>query len=520
MRNASAGRRRWVIAGLLVVMIGAAMPASGALARMKGAVATGGTLTIAYPSGPSTLDPGAGANAQGGFKDLAYDPLIVLAPDGTFKPGLALSWKYGPRNKSFSIKLRPGVRFSDGGRLTAAAVKTWIEHTLQVQGGSAKSYLGALKSIDVTGPLSLTFTFTTPTPLLQLVFSQVLEIGEVGSPKAVAANTLATATAGAGPYKLDTGATVTGDHYTYVPNPYYWNRSAIHYKKVVVRVLPNPASTLQALQTGQVQVAADQPVTSIGAAKSAHLKFVAPLTLYLGLNLIDRNGALAKPLGDARVRQALNYGIDRKAITKVVGAGYGRPITQMAVPGDDSYDPGLETAYTYNPTRAKQLLAAAGYPNGFTLSTLSLTVVQEDTVAQAMAGQLAQIGVKLDLDTKTDVGDYFGNFLGGKFPAATIAFGRLPAVVNYQLLYGPTALFNPLKAASTDLSRLYYKLIAAPGPQAAAIARQMQQLLVEQAWFVPVVATPLVVLYRPGVAGVNATTKRNVVYFNEIRPGA
>jgi peptide/nickel transport system substrate-binding protein len=515
-----AARRRGlaVLAGTLTVLLTLVVVGTAA-GRSGQSLAAGGTLTIATSASPSTLDPASGQNAYSPYYDLAYDPLIIKAPDGSYKPGLALSWKYGPRNKSFSLKLRPGVRFSDGTRLTGQAVKTWVEHAKALPGGYGGTYFGALTDVKVTGPLSVTLIFNTPTPLLELDFSQFLEMGMIGSAKAVAANTLATATDGAGPYTLDKGATVTGDHYTYVPNQYYWNKSAVHWKKVVVRVITNPTTALSALQTGQVQVALGQPVTSAGAATKDGLKTAAPLTLFLALSLIDRNGKVAPALGDLRVRQALNYAIDRKAVAAVVGAGLGRPIDQMAVPGDDSYDPKLDNAYPYDPVKAKQLLAAAGYGKGLTLSALVWQGVGQDTMAQAMAGELAKVGVKLNLDIRSDVGDYFQRLSGATYPTAAISFGRVPAATDYQVLYGPNAaLFNPFKSQNTELSTLYYQLIATPTAKMPAVARQMQDVLVRQAWFVPVAATPLVVLYSPKVTGVNATPQRNVIFASEITP--
>lgn len=479
----------------------------------------GGTLTIATSASPSTLDPASGQNSYSPYYDLAYDPLIIEAPNGSFKPGLALKWKYGPRNKSFSLKLRPGVRFSDGSRLTAQAVKTWVMHAKTLPGSYGGTYFSALTSIKVTGPLSLTLYFNTPTPLLELDFSQLLEMGMIGSSKAVAANTLSTSTDGAGPYKLDKAATVTGDHYTFVPNPYYWNKRAVHWKKVVVRVITNPTTALSALETGQVQVALGQPVASVSAASKAGLKYDAPLTLFLALSLVDRNGKVAPALADVRVRQALNYAIDRKAVTAVVGAGFGRPIDQMAVPGDDSYDPKLDNAYPYDPAKAKQLLAAAGYGNGLTLPALVWQGVGQDTMSEAIAGELAKVGVTLKLDIRTDVGDYFQRLSGATYPTAAISFGRIPAATDYQVLYGPNAnLFNPFRSKNVELSRLYYKLIATPTAKMPAVARQMQAVLVHQAWFVPVSATPLVVFYTRNVTGVNATPQRNVIYASEIAP--
>lgn len=477
----------------------------------------GSTLTIAEPLSPPSLDPATGANENSDYFNLAYDPLIILEPDGTFKPGLALKWNYAAGNESFSMTLRPGVRFSDGDPLDAAAVKGWIEHALALPGGRATTYFSSLKSIDVTGPLALTLNFSSPTPLLELAFSQLIEMGMIGGPKAVAANTLATETDGAGPYMLDKASTVAGDTYTYVPNPYYWNKTAVYWKKVVLKTITNPNTTLDALRTGQVQVAVGQPVTSVDSAKAAGLKYVAPLTLLMGLSLNDRTGTLSKPLGDVRVRQAINYAIDRTAVAKVIGAGYGRPTEEMAIHGDDSYDAALNNRYPYDVAKAKELLSAAGYPNGFTLRVDAATVVGEDTLGQAIAGQLANVGIKLELDVKNDVGVYFQGF--GKYPAVTLAFGRLPAAIDYQILYGPNAsLFNPFKSTSPDLTRLYDQLIAAPSDQAAPIARQMQQIVVDDAWFAPVVASPLVDLYRSEIIGVTSTDFRVQEYTTEIRP--
>lgn len=476
-----------------------------------------GTLTVATPSAPSSLDPAIGQPADETYSDLAYDPLIVQAPDGSFKPGLAESWSYGPNNKSFTIRLRPHVTFSDGTALNAEAVKVWIEHELR-PGNGGSSYLPALKSVGVTGPLTLTLTFSSPTPDLEMVFGQILALGKIGSPRAVRAGTLATKTAGAGPYILDTAATVPGATYTYVANPHYWDKPAVHWSKVVVKVIASPTAALEALQTGQVQVAMDQPVTSVPAAKRSGLRYVDPLTLLLGLGILDRGGKTDKPLGSLQVRQALNYAIDRRALAKVIGSGYGTPIAQMAAPGWDSYDSALGQAYPYDPAKARQLLAAAGYPHGFTLPVVSVAAVGQDLLANALEGQLAAVGVTVKPNITTNTGAYFQALSSGAYPAATLSFGQLPAAFDYADLWGPDASFNPFRTASTQLKTLAGKLNAASASTEPAIAKQMQALLVDQAWFVPVVATPLVVLYQSNVAGVNATPKRNVVYLTEIRP--
>jgi peptide/nickel transport system substrate-binding protein len=479
----------------------------------------GGTLTVAAASAPSSLDPAVSEPSNETYSDLAYDPLIVEASSGAYQPGLAVSWSYGADNESFSMKLRSGVRFSDGTALTAAAVKTWIEFEMQT-GNGGSSYLPALTSVDVTGPLALTLKFSSPSPDLEKVFGQILALGMIGSPNAIKAGTLATETDGAGEYMLDTAGTVAGATYTYVPNPYYWDKSAVHWSKVVVKVISSPTAALQALQTGEVQVAMDQPVTSLSAGQSSGIKDVDPLTLLLGLDILDRNGKTSKALASVQVRQALNYAIDRSALAKVVGSGYGTAITQMAAPGWDSYDSALDQAYPYNPAKAKQLLAAAGYPNGFTLSVVSVAAVGQNLLAQALEGQLAQVGITLKLDITTTDSAYLQALSSGSYAAATLSFGELPAAFDYLYLYGPSALYNPFKTTDSQLTTLDGELDAASSSAEPAIASQMQGVLVSQAWFVPVVATPLVVLYSSQVTGVNATAERNVAYMTEIKPAS
>jgi peptide/nickel transport system substrate-binding protein len=430
---------------------------------------------------------------------------------------LALSWKYGDGNKTFSMTLRPHVKFSDGTSFNAAAVKIWIRHEIATPGGLASSVFANLKAIDVTAPLKVKFVFSAPEPDLELDLSQVLEMGMVGSPKAVAAKTLATATDGAGEYELDASQTVTGDHYTLVPNPHYWNKSAVHWKKVVIEVITNPTAALQALQTGQVQVADAQPVTSISAAKSAALKFIAPPELIEGLTLSDRAGTLVPALGNIKVRQALNYAVDRTALAQLVGSGYGTAIDQFAVPGDDSYDPALKNAYPYDPAKAKQLLAAAGYPNGFTFTLDTTSLVGESTLAQAVQGELASVGVTVNLDNPSVESEYTTKLATD--PAATIGWGRLPAFLDEEFLYGPSATqWNPFKSTSPQLTTLFNKLATAPPTKTAVYARKIQDFISTNAWFVPIAATPLVYLYSPKVTGVTATNQRGTEYAVEIKP--
>src|ERR1044071_429112 len=134
---------------LVVLALGGAGCGSGGNDDNRGSTTAngkrGGTLTLATPAFPTTLDAGMGSVAFSYYNDLVYDPLLVMEADGSFKPGLALSWGYGPRNMSFNMKLRPNVTFSDGAKLDAQAVKTWIHHVATVPGGNGSGYFANLR---------------------------------------------------------------------------------------------------------------------------------------------------------------------------------------------------------------------------------------------------------------------------------------------------------------------------------------------------------------------------------------
>jgi peptide/nickel transport system substrate-binding protein len=517
----STRRRRGLAAAALATAIAlAASACAGAGATSTGKGKTLSTLTIADTNFPASMDPATGQNSNNQYFDLAYDPLIVEKVDGSYAPGLATAWQYGPANKSFSFTLRPGVKFSDGSTLDAAAVKTWIQHELKVPGGAGTNYLRFLTTIDTPDATHVTLHFSKSTPQLPYVFSQALEMGMIGSPQAVAAGTLATKTAGAGQYVLDTAQTVTGDHYTFTPNPHYWNPKAIHWKKIVIRYITSPTTTLQAMQSGQVQLAVQQQVSSIGGATRAGLHVTSPLQAFFGLSFDDRAGTIVPALRDPRVRQAINYALDRKAINKAVFAGYGHPNDQVALPGDDGYDPALANAYPYDPAKAKQLLAQAGYAHGFSMRILDMKALGFDTLAQAIAGQLAEVGIKATPVDAASHADYFGKLASGKYETSILGFGGLPGYFLYGLLFGPGATqFNPLKTRSDVLDSAYQSLLPASAQDAKPYAQKMVRFVTEQAWFAPLESTPFLAFSTKDVAGVDARTDgRRLWYLPETYP--
>lgn len=465
------------------------------------------SLVFAVSAASTTLDPATLNQAASTFIQPAYEPLIRRNPAGDYVPGLAVEWGYvGDGNTEFALTLREGVTFSDGAELTAEGVKAHFEY-MQASPVNGQLLTGA--TFEVTGPLELTMKLASPNPLLEELLSQDWVIGMVISPTALAApEQLATSTAGAGQYVLDTDATLSGDTYVYRANPNYHDPSQVHFDTLTVRVITNPNSILNALQSGEVDAALGDFTTAEGA-RSAGLQVVAQPTVWQGLGLLDRGGTLSAPLGDQRVRQAINYAIDREAITEALYAGDGVASSQVALPGSEDYNEETADMYAYDPDKARELLAEAGYPDGFALPTISTSFANIGLAGQAIAAQLAEVGITLELDER-EINGYVGGVFGAEAPAAVLGLGSPPVYIGATVALMPTSPFNPFKTEDAELMDLYQQAAAAAPEDRVALSQQIVARVQELAWFAPVTFTPVYVFGAPELGGIEVNERNRL----------
>jgi ABC-type transport system substrate-binding protein len=273
----------------------------------------------------------------------------------------------------------------------------------------------------------------------------------------------------------------------------------------VIRIVQNGQTAVNALKTSQVNVYKGD-YTTAASAKSAGMQTVGLPVILQGLNLIDREGEVSKPLGDLRVRQAINYAIDREAVTKALLGDQGTPTAQTVIKGGDGYSPDYADFYTYDPGKAKKLLAEAGYADGFELPVLAATFVGFDTMAQAIAGQLAKVGIKVKVTAVTSITSFVENQTNHKYPAVSGGFTEEPMFLEGLDLFMPgSKVFNGFGTTSDELTELYDKAAAAAPAERAELDRQMQEYLVKNAWFAPVAFTPVNYYVRPGIGGVKVS---------------
>lgn len=462
-------------------------PSAGGSGGTGGSAGSGGTLTVASMSPPASLDPAkANVGSDNWYVNLAYDTLLRLGPNGQLEPDLAVKWGYvGTGNKVFDLTIRQGVTFSDGTPVTAAAVAASLDYARQH--GLNVSWTSAISSVTTTDANTVRIRCATPNPQLPGLMDQVSMVGSVISPAGLAdPSRMGTASFGAGPYVLDTEHTVAGDHYTYTPNPGYWDKSKIHWKRVVVKVVSNPNSALQAVETGQADALAITP-NQVATARSAGLDVVHTPVAFMGVNLADRGGAVARPLADLRVRRALNYAVDRTGIAKALFQQYGAATDEVSIPGQDGYAADAENRYPYDPGKARQLLASAGYPNGFSLDVETQQGGGIDLLTQAVLQQWKQVGVTTKVTTDTTIGQWLSNAVSRRYPALGFGYGAAPAYLLSLdwMLPHPTA-FNPFATADPVLTTMLARAAAAPAAEQPALDQAAMRYVVDQAWFVSV----------------------------------
>lgn len=507
-------RRRLIRA---VVALAVAAGTVSALAAASGS-AIGAQQSTTKPTFTIGVDSTAGPNLNPSDDDgpspltlLSYTGLVHENPDGSFGAGLATSWHYvGNDNTTFQLTLRHDARFSDGTQVTAAAVKTWLEYFAGAKGPLVAQL--NLKSVSTVGQWTVVLHEKSPTPGLPYILSG--DIGYVASPGAVAKpSSLDNATDGAGPYVLVPSQSVANSQYTFVPNKYYYDPSAIRFGTVVVKVIAQPSTMLEAIRSGQLDVAQGD-ITTVSQAKSAGLTVESAPGGFDQVLILDRaamspDGSTPNPLAKVGVRQALNYAINRPAITKAIMGTYGTPTSEIG--SRDGIDPAVANYYTYDPTKAKALLAAAGYPNGFTLDLPSQTTFGTvvDPTMEAVAQDLAAVGVQLKVISTSTLTQWVNDVLGGTYPVAGFEATAFPPLATwYGYWFQPGGIENQHGWVDPTMDKLYQQAIVSKSPDTywKAITRR----IVTQADTIPLFDFDAFWLSAKNVGGVSFSAEDGI----------
>jgi peptide/nickel transport system substrate-binding protein len=444
-----------------------------------------GTLTLGAILLPSSLAAGgAGWANEAPFHQAVYDTLLHATPDAKIVPWLAISWSYNTDKTVLTMKLRTDVKFTDGTPFDASAA---AQNIMRFASGTPsaspqKSTLINVKDAKAVDASTLQITLKQPDPALLEYFTQAAGLQE--SPKAFTASDVKTHPVGSGPYIIDTGKTVIGSKYVYTKNPNYWAKDQQHYANLTINVYQTSATQVNAIRGGQVSGLNLLDNNANAQIKASGYTLFPHELDWTGIILMDRDGTMNKALGNVKVRQAVNYAIDRDAMLKAYGKGYGTVTGQIFPKTQAAYDPALDTMYPYDVNKAKQLLSDAGYGSGVTITMPEInigTTVQYDLIKQ----YLGAVGITVNYQQEP-LNNAIADILAPKFAASWFILQQDPTawqLANFSI--APTATWNPFKVSDPTINSLLKTIQTGSEADADAAAKKLNQFVVQQAWFNP-----------------------------------
>ncbi|MBA2668653.1 MAG: ABC transporter substrate-binding protein [Trueperaceae bacterium] len=362
-----------------------------------------GTLVVALSSDPTSLFLPRAADRTATNASLPlYDSLVWINDDLEVVPALAERWEISDDGTEYVFHLRRDVTFHNGEPFTAeSVVATW-----ETGSDSSNDYSNFYTAANLVEAIDdYTVRITTPEPIATFLTSVALSWGMVPPEyiREVGIDAFARRPVGTGPFRFVSRA--AGDRVVMEANPDYWQPDMPMVAGLEFRVIPDASTRMAAIQTGEIHIAnrltPDQAMALEGAAGVEIVSYLNDRAYYVGFKNVGAGAGT--PLEDPRVRQALNYGSDRFGIIAAVFAGQAEPIPGFVIEGNLGYDEALMQPFPYDPERAMELLAEAGYPDGFEISMGCPAdgYVNINEVCLALQRTLGQIGVEVNVEFRT-----------------------------------------------------------------------------------------------------------------------
>ncbi|TBT84660.1 ABC transporter substrate-binding protein [Propioniciclava sinopodophylli] len=486
-----------------------AAPDPGATATQQPAETR--TLVVGATAEPATLDPTA-TDAAAGTQALLYnvfETLVRIDAEGHLKPLLAQAWDVSEDRLTYTFKLSPNARFSDGTPVTAEAVAANID---RIQNGTTapklKKAMSVVAATAVVDPTTIDITLTRPS--VTWLFDMAGAAGIVMNPAGFAAAN--SETAGSGPLTL--GRWLPGDSIVLEKNAQYWGTPA-RFDEVTFRYFKDPNAMNASMLSGQLDIISNLQAPETLAQFSDTSRFTviegstdAEVTLSINNGATPEGvtpGTGNEALKDVRVRKAITMAIDRQALLDTVWFGKGTLIGSMSVPTDVWYED-LTGTHPYNPEEAKRLLAEAGHPQ-LTLRLQPAALPYASKAAQFVASQLGAVGITAQVeelqfparwvDTVLQKADYDLSIVAHVEPRDVVTYAN-PA---YYWRYDNPAVQEAVARADAGTVAEY-----------EAEMRTASRLIAEDAAAVWLFALPNLVVTKTGVTGVPENANSSLAF--------
>lgn len=377
----------------LIFAFSAALAASTALATAPAAAASKDSVTIGMVLEPPGLDPTAGAAAAIGeiTHYNVFEGLTKINEDFSVTPLLAEKWSFSPDLKTLTFTLRKGVKFQDGETFSSKDVKFSFERAAAKEStNKEKAFFASIESIDASDPNVVTLKFKDPS--FQALFHLGLNTAVIVDEKSAASE--ATNPVGTGPYKLaswNKGSSATLDKWDG-----FRDAGKIAIAHATFRFVSDPSAAVAAMLAGDIDAFPRFASVQNIAQFQSDPRFQVMIGGAEGKTILGIDNK-RKPLDDVRVRQAIAYAIDRKAIIDGAMNGFGTPIGSHLTPNDPGYVD-LTGQYPHDPAKAKALLKEAGVT---TPLNLTLTLPPPDYArkgGEIIAAELAEVGIEAKIE--------------------------------------------------------------------------------------------------------------------------
>ena len=421
------------------------------------AVERGGTMTYGRYADSLFLDPVlTDANVDIWIMSNLFDTLILPSADGKgLEPGLATKWTVSPDGTTITFTLRDGIEFSDGSPITPEDVKFSLDRASNPKNGIWGFLLGAVASVEASGKDMVVLKLKNPDPAIlealsmfnaAIIPKKAFEAA-VGTTDAEKSKAYAEHPISSGPFVLQSWD--RGSSMTLVRNPHYWAKGddgkALPYLDGIdFQVIPDDATRILKLKSGGLDGAEFIPYARVDELKQASgidMKLFASTRVeYVTLNVRPTLAGKPNPMSDLKVRQAMNYAVNKQAIVQIVTHGVGTPLTSYMSSATPLHT-GTAPLYPVDVAKAKSLMAEAGFAGGFETTLLTLAGNQDEIgIATALQQMWGAIGIKLTIQ-QVDNASRTQQYRDGTFPMRLSAWTddiADPNEITSYFVYNPT----------------------------------------------------------------------------------
>jgi peptide/nickel transport system substrate-binding protein len=353
----------------------------------------GGTFRLIIEAGPPSIGWPQGLSGPSDETTQVFcEGLLKGDAQGNYKPWLAESYEIAPDHSSITFKIRKGVKFHDGTDFNAQAAKWNLDWVLKP---GPRMLPPMVKSIDLVDDYTIRVNVS---PYTNTILYYLADYNYMVSPTAYEKNGqdwMMTHPVGTGPFIFESfqrDVRTVG-----VKNPNYWVKGLPYLDKIEILYVTDYMTRKAAMQAGEADATRTEFGKEAAEMKDIGLNVKTLCNAVIGFypNSADPNS----PFSKQKVREAVEYAVDREAIAKGLGYGMWQAPYQIAPRGSSTYDPNSVTSRKYNPEKAKQLLAEAGYPNGFQTKFFvsPITGVNRDATT-AIQADLGKAGIKVDVE--------------------------------------------------------------------------------------------------------------------------